>query len=245
MKKIVIIGATSAMAEAVARLYATRGDELYLLARNEERLLTMAADLNIRGAHDVHTQLLDVNELDAHQSAMATVFKVLGKVDVMLMAHGTLPDQKACENDMNLMLHELNTNAISTVSLLSVAANQFEAQKSGTLAVISSVAGERGRQSNYVYGAAKGMVSTFLQGLRNRLHASSVNVLDIKPGFVDTPMTAHLPKGFLWAQPDEVAKSIIKGIDKKKNIIYTPSFWRLIMLIVTKIPEPIFKKLML
>jgi len=131
------------------------------------------------------------------------------------------------------------------MSLLTHLANYFETQKAGTLAVISSVAGERGRQSNYVYGAAKGAVSIFLQGLRQRLDKSGVHVLTIKPGFVDTPMTKELKKGLLWADPQAVAKLIHKGVAAKKSIIYTPGYWALIMAVIKAIPERLFKKIAL
>jgi short-subunit dehydrogenase len=243
MKKIIIMGATSAIAKAVARIYAIKGSELYLIARNEERLIAMQKDLKVRGAPQVHIQLLDVNNIEAHGNIILKAFAVLERVDIILIAHGSLPEQKKCQQDINLMLKALNTNAISTTSLLSLFANQLEAQKSGQLAVITSVAGDRGRQSNYIYGSAKGMVSIFLQGLRNRLHKSNVSVLDIKPGFIDTPMTAHIEKGALWAKPEVVAQSIVKAIDKKKYTLYTPSFWQLIMSIIKRIPEPVFKRL--
>jgi len=243
MQNILIIGATSAIAEATARFYARRGDNLYLLARNEERLSSIAADLKIRGAASTHYAPLDVNQFKVHAKLIDTAFKKMGAVDIVLIAHGTLPDQKTCENDFNTTLAELNTNAISTISLLTHIANKLEAQQDASLAVITSVAGDRGRQSNYVYGAAKGMVSIFLQGLRNRLHKSGVKVLDIKPGFVDTPMTAAFNKGLLWAKPETIAKGIVRAIDKQKHEIYTPFFWRFIMLIIRSIPESIFKKL--
>lgn len=245
MQNILIIGATSAIAEATARLYAQRGDNLYLLARNEERLSSMAADLKIRGATSANYGQLDVNQFKVHAKLIDTAFKNLGTIDVVLIAHGTLPDQKACESNFNTTLAELNTNAISTISLLTHIANKLEAQQDATIAVITSVAGDRGRQSNYVYGAAKGMVSVYLQGLRNRLHQSGVRVLDIKPGFVDTPMTAAFKKGLLWAKPETIAKNVVDAIDKHKNEIYTPFFWRLIMLIIRNIPESIFKKMSL
>lgn len=240
-----IIGATSAIAEATARIYAQRGDKLYLLARNSERLSVMASDLEIRGADSVTAKQFDVNDFDAHESALHDAFNTLGTVDIILIAHGTLPDQKSCQESFSAALSELNTNAISTVSMLTYIANYMEAQKSGTIAVITSVAGDRGRQSNYVYGAAKGMLSIYLQGLRNRLNDAGVNVLDIKPGFVDTPMTKDFEKGILWAKPDVVAKGIVSGIDKNKFVIYTPSFWRIIMLVIRNIPEFLFKKLSL
>lgn len=245
MQNIMIIGATSAIAEATARLYAKQGDRLYLLARNQERLDTMAKDLKIRGANSVNFCQIDVNNFVLHEDVINTAFESLGNIDVVLIAHGTLPDQQACEVNVETTLAELNTNAISTVSLLTQIANKLEIQKNGTIAVITSVAGERGRQSNYVYGAAKGMLSIFLQGLRNRLHKSGVNVLDIKPGFVDTPMTAEFKKGLLWAKPDTIAKSIVLGIERNKHNIYTPFFWQYIMLVIKKIPESIFKRLSL
>lgn len=245
MKNIVIIGATSAIAEAAAQLFAERGDRLYLLARNRERLDMLAQDLTVRGAPTVDVDSLDVTHFDSHQGILARVFSTLGRVDVVLIAAGSLPDQKACEADFGKMLEELNTNALGPLSLLTNIANRLEQQRRGTIAFISSVAGDRGRQSNYIYGAAKGMVSIYLQGLRNRLFKSGVNVLDIKPGFVDTPMTAAFKKGLLWAQPADVAEAILRGIDKKKSQVYAPFFWRYIMLVIRLIPEAVFKKLSL
>lgn len=162
-----------------------------------------------------------------------------------MIAYGTLSDQKACENNVEMTLQELNINALSVIALLTRLAPYFEAQGEGCIAVISSVAGDRGRQSNYVYGTAKGALSIFLQGLRNRLHKSGVQVLTIKPGFVDTPMTAEFPKGPLWASPEKVALDIEKAIENKCNVLYTPSFWFLIMAIIRNVPESIFKRLSL
>lgn len=245
MKKILIIGATSAIAEATARVYAKNGAQLYLLARNNERLQTMSLDLSVRGADSVEHATLDVNDIQSHQQHLKTALESLGHIDIALIAHGTLPDQQACEQNTELALNELQTNGISTVTLLSELANIFAEQKQGTIAVISSPAGDRGRQSNYVYGAAKACVSVFAQGLRNRLFASGVNVLTIKPGFVDTPMTAEFKKGLLWAQPEAVAKGIVKAIEKGKAQVYLPWFWLFIMTIILHIPETIFKRLKL
>jgi decaprenylphospho-beta-D-erythro-pentofuranosid-2-ulose 2-reductase len=245
MANILIIGATSAIAKATARCYANRGDSLYLLARNKERLEDLAQDLKVRGAKKVFSQVLDVNNVDEHASLLQQSFEKFTRIDVVLIAHGTLPSQAHCEQDVSLMLQEIHTNGVSTLALLTQISIRLAAQKSGTLAVITSVAGDRGRQSNYVYGAAKRMVSTFLQGLRNRLHKDGVNVLDIKPGFVDSPMTKNFPKGMLWAQPETIAKLIIHGIDTKKTTLYAPNFWRYIMWIICIIPEVIFRKLSL
>jgi len=208
-------------------------------------LATLVKDLKIRGAAAVHYNQLDVNHFEAHEETVNVAFDVLGKVDVVLIAYGILPDQKACEQDCNMALAELNTNAISVMSLLTSIANKLEVQKSGTIAVITSVAGDRGRQSNYVYGASKRMVSTFLQGLRNRLYRSGVNVLDIKPGFVDTPMTKQFDKGVLWANPSDIAKGIVASIDKNKHTVYLPRFWRLIMIVIRIMPEVLFKRMKL
>lgn len=241
-KNILIIGATSAIAEAVARIYAIQGATLYLIARNEQRLATIAQDLKVRGAKDVFITSLNVDEFAKHEFVIQQVITQLKNIDIALIAHGTLPDQKVLEKDVQQTLHSYHTNALSVISLLTLLANQFEQQKTGTIAVISSVAGDRGRQSNYIYGSAKAMVSVFLQGLRNRLFFSKVNVLDIKPGFVDTPMVAHLKKGALWARPEVVAKDIVKAIEKKKSVLYTPFFWRYIMLIIRSVPECLFKR---
>lgn len=242
-KHILIIGASSAIAEAVARDYAVQGHRLYLMARNESRLTTMAHDLRIRGASEVTVATMNVDDFTTHASSIEKAYEVLKQIDIVLIAYGTLPDQKAMEKSASDTIATCNTNALSVISFLTILANRFEENKSGTLAVITSVAGDRGRQSNYVYGASKAMVSVFLQGLRNRLFHSNVNVLDIKPGFVDTPMTAHIKKeGPLWAQPEAVAKDIVSAIEKKKDVLYTPFFWRYIMLIIRNIPEVMFKK---
>ena len=245
MKNVIIIGATSAIAEATARVLAQQGDNLYILARNEQRLKSISEDLKIRGAARVAYNQVDVNIFEDHQFLINTAFETLGKVDVVLIAHGTLPDQRACEINCNLALEEINTNAISTILLLTHVANKLEVQKSGTIAVITSVAGDRGRQSNYVYGSAKGMVSIFLQGLRNRLNRSGVVVIDIKPGFVDTPMTEGFKKGPLWANPEKIAESIVLAIKKEKTVAYLPWFWAYIMLAIKHIPESIFKRMKL
>lgn len=245
MQKILIIGATSAIAEACAKRFAAQGHSLFLLARNTERVESLAQDLRVRGAKAVHCATFEANALDSHQGLLELAKTELGGLDRVLIAHGTLGDQRACEQSVEQTLQELQTNALSVISLLTLLANHFEQQRHGCIAVISSVAGDRGRQSNYVYGTAKGALSIFLQGLRNRLDKSGVQVLTIKPGFVDTPMTAALAKGPLWASPEKVAADIEKAIENKRNVLYTPSFWFLIMTIIKSVPESIFKRLSL
>lgn len=243
MRKILIVGATSAIAEAVARLYAQRGDYLFLVARNPERLQSLINDLKIRGCPKVVGFPMDANDFAAHAGMLERAEADLGGLDTVLIAHGTLPDQAACAASVESALDEIRTNALSVISLATLIANRFEQQRAGTLAVISSVAGDRGRQSNYVYGSAKAMVSTFLSGLRQRLAKSGVAVVTIKPGFVDTPMTRDFKKGPLWASADTVARGIARAIDRRKTVVYLPPFWRGIMWVIRAIPEPVFRKL--
>ncbi|MBK1681052.1 SDR family oxidoreductase [Rhodocyclus tenuis] len=242
MQKILIIGATSAIAEATARRWAARGDALFLVARDATRLDAIAADLRVRGAASVACQVMDATDLDAHAAMLDAALAGLGDLDVALIAHGTLPEQKACESSVEQALAAIAVNGTSVVALATRIGNLLEQQKGGVLAVIGSVAGDRGRQSNYVYGTAKGMVDIFMQGLRHRLAKSGAQALTIKPGFVDTPMTSNFPKGALWAQPDDIARGIVKAVDARRDVAYLPGFWRLIMLVIRHIPEKIFKK---
>lgn len=244
MKKVLIIGATSAIAAACARLWADQGAEFFLVARNDEKLEQTAADLKARGAKVVTLHNMDATDFDAHPAMLESCLASLQQVDIALIAHGTLPDQKVCEQDVSVAVQEFANNGTSVIALLTRLANQFEIQRCGTLAVISSVAGDRGRPSNYLYGTAKAAVSTFCEGLRARLFKVGVHVITIKPGFVDTPMTKGLPlPAALVAKPEQVAQRILKGIERKTATLYAPGFWALIMLIIRSIPQPIFKRL--
>ncbi len=244
-EKILIIGAASAIAYETTRYFAKNHANLSLVARNPEKLETIKNDLQVRGAARVETCQLDLNDLDQHQHMIQEAIETLGGLDIVLISHGTLGDQQLCEQSVAKTLEELNTNFTSVISVLTILANYFEQQRHGCIAVVTSVAGDRGRPSNYVYGTSKGAVSIFLQGLRSRLARSGVTVLTIKPGLVDTPMTAMLKKGPLFAQPSSVGKGIYKAINKRRNVVYLPWFWRPIMLIVKSIPEPLFKRLSL
>jgi short-subunit dehydrogenase len=245
MQRVLIIGANSAIAEACARRYAAAGAALFLTGRNAERLQVVADDLRVRGATAVHTSLLDVCD-DARQEAVVDeTWLTLGVVDVVLIAHGTLPDQARCEVSADYAIEQFTINATATISLLTRLAPRMLAQKQGTLAVISSVAGDRGRASNYLYGSAKAAVSAFASGLRQRLSREGVNVLTIKPGFVDTPMTAEFKKGPLWASPDTVAAGILRAIDKRRSVAYLPWFWLGIMTVIRSTPEFVFRRIKL
>ena len=243
MRHILIIGATSAIAEATARNFAQDGDRLCLVARNPERLAAVASNLKTRGATQVETMVLDANDTTKHSELITQAEATLEGLDTILIAHGTLSDQKACEASFEETLKELQTNCLSVISLLTHVANRFEEQKHGTIVVISSVAGDRGRQSNYVYGTAKAAVSTFLQGLRNRLYRAGVTVITIKPGFVDTPMTASFRKGILWASPEKISEGIYRAIQRKSDVVYLPWFWKLIMISIKMLPEYVAKRL--
>lgn len=239
---VLVVGATSAIAEATARLLAMRGDSLYLTGRRETLLAACAEDHRLRGAKHVAFEPLDVLDRNSHEPMIARAEATLGPLDCVLVAHGTLPDQEACMADPEMAVREIEVNATATAALLLRLATRFERRGSGVIAVITSVAGVRGRASNFVYGSAKALVSTLLAGLRHRLHSRGVAVVDIRPGFVDTPMTAAFPKGPLWASPDRVARDIVAAIDRKAGVVYTPWFWRWIMLVIRHVPEFIFVK---
>ncbi|SBT03481.1 Oxidoreductase, short-chain dehydrogenase/reductase family [Candidatus Accumulibacter aalborgensis] len=245
MQRVLIFGATSAIAEATARRLAATEVAFFLVGRNPKRLAAIADDLGVRTGNRAHQEVADLDELDRHPMIIDRALAALGGLDLALIAHGALPDQRACQQDVGKTMDSIHTNALSAISLSSLIANRFEHAGHGTLVVIGSVAGERGRQSNYVYGAAKGMLAIFLQGLRNRLTPAGCQVITIKPGFVDTPMTKEFAKGVLWAQPDDIARGIVRAIKNKSDVVYLPWFWRGIMAMIGMIPEWIFKRMRL
>jgi hypothetical protein len=252
MKSILIIGATSAIATACARIWATTpalltegGAHFFLVARDSRKLEATAQDLRARGAQ-VNCWEMDACDTPAHTQMVEAAVRALGQLDIVLLAHGTLPDQSRCEVDVNVALEAFANNATSVIALLTALAVRLEAQQRGTLAVITSVAGDRGRPSNYVYGSSKAAVSTFCEGLRARLFARGVAVVDIRPGFVNTPMTAHLKlPGLLLSSPQRVAHGIVKAIARKDDVAYVPGYWRWILLAVRWVPGPIYKRLKL
>lgn len=243
MTTIAIYGAYSAIAEATARRMATPDATFFLVGRDKARLAAMADDLSVRGAHAVHTRTADLVDREALPGLVDSMFDTLGEVDTVLLAHGTLPDQESCAASPENAYSAFEVNAVSHIGLLTLIANRLEAQHRGTIAAITSVAGDRGRRSNYVYGTAKRTISTFLEGLRHRLAPSGVAVVDIRPGFVDTPMTRDIEKGALWASPDTVAQGIIKAIKKRKAVAYVPVFWQGIMAIIRSLPNFVFNKI--
>jgi len=241
--RILIVGATSAIAEATARIYAAQGASLFLLARSPTRLQAIEADLRVRGASATASATLDVDAHAAQDTALDTAWSAYGGFDVVLIAHGTLPDRDACERDPDLAIKEFGTNASATIRLLCAIANRM--REGSSIAVISSVAGDRGRASNYLYGSAKAAVSSFLSGLGQRLRPRGIHVLTIKPGFVDTPMTRDFKKGALWATPEAVARGIVRAIARRKAVAYLPAFWWLVMTAIKAVPEWLFRRITL
>jgi short-subunit dehydrogenase len=239
-RQVLIFGATSAVAAEVAVLCAARGDRLHLVGRNADKL----ADVARRCAPaQVSTQTADFAELDQNEACVKAAVLALGQLDCVLIAHGDLGDQLASEQSFADAEKILRINFTSVVSLLIPIANHLEQSKAGTLGVITSVAGDRGRPRNYTYGAAKGALNIYLQGLRTRLYASGVNVTTLKLGPVDTPMTRDHKKHALFGKPKSVARSILRAMDAGVPEAYVPSFWRATMPIVKNTPEWLFQRL--
>lgn len=237
------MGATSSIAIAALRQLVSSARRFMLVGRNSDRLTAVAQDLLTRGAASVDIWVMDLDDTTGHPEMLATAAQRLGKIDLALIAHGVLGNQQAAEQDFEAAAAILHTNFMSAVSLCTWLGNYFQSQQGGSLAVISSVAGDRGRKSNYVYGASKGALNIFLEGLRNRIDRDGVQVLTIKPGFVATPMTAHIEQNFLFASPEKVAKGILRAVDRRKDVVYVPGFWALIMFMVRSIPGWQFKKM--
>lgn len=243
-RTIVIVGASSAIAEHCARLWVKDSAvNLMLIGRNLDKLNPIADDLRIRSPHStISTQAVDFYNPIAIQQWVDEISKT--PVDLVLIAHGSLPAQDACQANLSLANETLQTNAISPALIAEAFAGHMQRKNHGTLAVIGSVAGDRGRKSNYVYGAAKGFITRFVEGLQHRLAGTNVQVTLIKPGPTATPMTENLPKNpGRMAPVDAVAQEIVAGINKKKAVIYTPIKWALIMLIIRHLPAFIFNKM--
>ena len=238
-QRVLIIGATSAVATEVARLYAAAGDKLYLLARNEERLGELAEELSPQVAG---FEAGDLNEFDANEGRVARAIEELGGLDVALVAHGLLGDQVRSESDLAHAREILDTNLTSAISVLAPIANYMERQGSGHVAAITSAAGERGRPRNYTYGAAKGGLTRYLQGMRSRLYPAGVHVLNIKLGPTDTPMTVGHDKHALFGEKRSVARGIVRALSGRKHVVYLPPVWSLVMAIVRLLPEFIFQR---
>ncbi len=241
-KRVVILGATSAIAEKAARLWADEGAYLVLAARSAERLRSIADDLRIRGAAAAHAVVLDLANADA-RGELDRMAALSGPIDVVLLAYGVLGDQTAAEQDPAVARSVLETDFLSAGAWCLAAASYLASRRAGVLIVIGSVAGDRGRVSNYIYGAAKGGLAILVQGIAHRLAPTGARAVLIKPGFVDTPMTAGIaPKGILWSRPEVIAAVIKKAAERGGPIVYAPWWWRFVMLIIRLVPAQVFHR---
>lgn len=242
-KRIVILGAASAIAEAAARIWAAQGARLILVGRDSERLDMIAADLKARGAAEVIPWTLDYAAPGA-SAALGEMAGRLGGLDILLLAYGVLGDQAALERDPDAVARLIQINFTSAAAWCLAAASILEKQRAGALLVIGSVAGDRGRRSNFIYGATKGGLAKLVEGIAHKLAPLGARAVLIKPGFVDTPMTAAIEKkGLLWATPDQVGAIIAAASEKKAVTVYAPWFWQPIMLIIRNLPAIVFNKL--
>ncbi len=243
--KIVIVGATSAIAEHCARLWVGKSPKsMVLLGRDLVKTERVAQDLRVRSPQStISVQTTDFADPALIQAWVDQVCAA-GVPDTVLIAHGTLPDQTVCQQDLALNESVLQINGISPVLFAEAFAGHMEKANSGKLAIIGSVAGDRGRKSNYVYGAAKGLVTRYVQGLQHRLAKSNVRLVLIKPGPTDTPMTAALKgKGPKMAEVTDVASCIVNGVQKGKSVVYAPAKWAVIMMVIRNLPRFIFNKM--
>lgn len=240
-QRVLIIGATSAIAAEAARLYASRGARLHLLGRSAEKMQALLGSLP--GDAVVTSELADFARLESAEALIERARAKLGGIDVALIAHGTLGDQLRTEATFSEAEAIFRDNLLSAIAFVVPLANLFEAERHGTLGVITSVAGDRGRPRNYTYGAAKGALNIYLQGVRSRLYRAGAHVVTLKLGPVDTPMTVSHKKNALFAQPTAVAESIVAALDAKLTEVYVPSFWSAIMPLVKHAPERLFQVL--
>jgi short-subunit dehydrogenase len=244
MRKVVVLGATSGISLEVQRLLAQKGCELLLVARSPQRLAAIQPDLIARGAGQVLTCAADLTSIQHHAGIFEFVRRSFPDFDTVLLTYGTMRDQKDSEASVDVLLDELLANYVSAAALLTLFSADLEQRGSGCIAAITSVAGDRGRRANYVYGSAKGALSLFLQGLRSRLYPAGVKVITIKPGPVQTPMTDHLANAARFADPKLVARDIVRALERRSpDVLYTPKIWRFVMSAVEHIPETIFKRL--
>lgn len=240
LKTVLILGAGSDMAKAMARNFGSHGYTIQLAGRKMDQLERLRKDIDSRYGSRASTHLFDAADFDSHKDFVRTLSTL---PDIVIYTAGSMNDQKDAVNNWELSHNMIDVNYSGAVSILNIFAHLFEQRKSGTIIGISSVAGDRGRGSNYIYGSTKAAFTAYLSGLRNALFKSNIHVLTVKPGFVHTKMTQHLNlPGRLTASPEKVSEKVYMAILKKKNVIYVKPLWQLIMQIIKLVPEPIFKR---
>jgi short-subunit dehydrogenase len=243
MPAILIVGATSPICRELALKFALEGASLLLAARDLDEAGRIAADIETRSGARVYSGRFEASDFAAHADLISLAREKMGRLDGVVAGAGALGDESLAKHDVREAISVINANYCGAISILTLAANEMEAAKSGFIVVIGSVAGDRGRQGNYIYGSAKGGLALFAQGLRSKLAKSSVHVMTVKPGYVDTRMTWGKPGVFLNANPEKVAARIHRALKQRKDVIYVPWFWGLIMFVVRAIPERFFKRL--
>lgn len=241
-----VVGATSGMGQAIARRLAQEGIPLILAGRDMEALERQAKDLQVRFRIDVEVRAFEALRFESHAEFWKRCVEHFdGELEGVMLCHGEMPEQEDAARDFSVARRMIDINYVSMVSLLNLAAQHFEQRGHGWIAALSSVAGDRGRPSNYLYGSTKSALSAVLSGMRARLDGRGIVVVDVRPGFVDTGLTWGRPGMFLVASPDRVARDVIRGITRNRAIVYTPCFWLGIMFIIRAIPEFVFRKLKL
>jgi decaprenylphospho-beta-D-erythro-pentofuranosid-2-ulose 2-reductase len=243
MKRIIVLGASSSIAEATCRLWANHGGSFFLVGRNRARLDAISADLKTRGANDAKSFVLDCAKADAKVS-LGKMVGELGGVDIVLLAYAVLTEQRKLETDPVAFNELIQTNFTSAAAWCNAASTILEDQRSGTLLVLGSVSGDRCRRTNIIYGATKAGLARLVEGIAHKLAPSGARAVVIKPGFVDTPMTQAIEnKSLLCAKPETVASIIVNAAKRGGPIVYAPGYWRFISLIVRHLPVLIFNNI--
>jgi decaprenylphospho-beta-D-erythro-pentofuranosid-2-ulose 2-reductase len=243
---VLILGASSSIARAVAHRFARAGHPIILAGRDVEDAGRDAADLRLRYGVAAAARPFDATDFASHRQLVdACTADAAATLEGVVLCHGTMAEQEDAARDFAVARRMIDTNYTSAVSVLNPLADYFERRKAGFVCAVSSVAGDRGRQSNYLYGSTKAALSTYLQGLRNRLSKSGVRVVTVKPGFVDTALTYGRPGMFLVATPQRVGADVFRAVRRGRSVVYTPWFWQGIMGIIKSIPEPVFKRMKL
>ncbi|MFO0745752.1 MAG: SDR family NAD(P)-dependent oxidoreductase [Myxococcota bacterium] len=239
-----IFGATSRIAHALARDLAERGERVLVLARDAAEAATLAADLNVRSGAGAVAEAFDAADVQGHAALVARLEAAHGPIDTAILAFGEMGDQAASERDASAFEAVVAANFTGAAALAEALAHAMAERKRGAIVAIGSVAGDRGRQSNYAYGSAKGALALYLGGLRNRLtvQKTGVHVMTVKLGFVDTRMTWGLATKIPIASPEAASQAILHALGERRNTIYYPSFWRAVMGVIKAIPEAGFKR---
>lgn len=242
-QRILVFGASSAICSELLKLFAHKEGSFYLIARDAPKLSAQKADLEVRGGNVAGQECYDFNQWDTHEAAVGRALEALGQIDVAIVAHGSLPDQSECETSPASVRACMEDNFMSAAIIIQCCAAALSVQGSGTLLAISSVAGDRGRKSNYVYGSAKSGIDALLQGLRARFTGTGIQIVNVKPGMIETPMTAHMKSGALWSTPQAIAPTIMRALEKGGGVYYVPGYWRFIMWVIRLLPNAIMARL--